>query len=129
MITADQILLHLLGDYLLQSDWMANGKRRSFSIATWHALAYSFPFLLLRPSPVAIAFIFGTHLLIDWLGLARYVVFAKNFLAPPAHWPKWANSWKTGYDHMRPEWLAVWLTIIADNTLHLVCNGIALKYL
>lgn len=28
-----------------------------------------------------------------------------------------------------PPWLSVWLLIIADNTLHLICNGIALAWL
>ena len=26
----------------------------------------------------------------------------------------------------KPAWLAVWLLIIADNTLHLICNGVAI---
>lgn len=29
----------------------------------------------------------------------------------------------------RPIWIRVWLTIIADNTLHLLCNALALAYL
>jgi len=41
----------------------------------------------------------------------------------------WAECSGTGYHQDRPVWLAVWLMIIADNTLHLICNGLALKFL
>lgn len=45
-----QLLLHLIGDYLLQSGWMAANKAKSHIAAFVHALVYSLPFLLLRPS-------------------------------------------------------------------------------
>jgi hypothetical protein len=34
----------------------------------------------------------------------------------------------TGYHKDKPPWMAVWLLIIADNTLHLLCNGLALAF-
>jgi len=37
----------------------------------------------------------------------------------------WASCVKTGYPALAPDWLAVWLLIIADNIMH----GLALKYL
>ncbi len=54
MITADQILAHLVGDYLLQSDWMAQRKRTSSSAAFVHAAVYAacfLPILGWNPSP------------------------------------------------------------------------------
>jgi len=42
----EQLILHLTGDYLLQSDWMALNKIKSNRAAATHALVYSLPFLL-----------------------------------------------------------------------------------
>lgn len=119
-VTGDQILCHLIGDYLLQSHWMATEKTKQSAAAAIHALTYTLPFNFLTTSLSALAFIVGTHFLIDRFRLARYVVWLKN------------GAWKstitaTGYRREIPDWLAVWLLIIADNTLHLICNGIALN--
>lgn len=126
MITADQLLLHAIGDYILQSDWMAIEKTKRHAAAFVHALAYSLPFLILRPSLIAWLIIFGTHELIDRYRLARYIVWAKNWLGPNK---PWAECSTTGYPADRPAWLTVWLLIIADNVLHVAINGAALKWL
>jgi hypothetical protein len=83
------------------------------------------PFLLLGGAR-AFLVIWSTHFLIDRFRLARFVVFAKNFLGWP--WPKWADCSATGYPSARPAWLAVWLLIAADNTLHLGINYAALRW-
>ncbi|MEY9506938.1 hypothetical protein ABIE87_006496 [Bradyrhizobium diazoefficiens] len=119
MITADQILAHLVGDYLLQSHWMAQNKAKQSLAAGIHAVSYTVPFLLLSQNWKAIAFICITHFLIDRFRLARWVVYLKNgYLGEVVT--------ATGYRDDVPPWLAVWLLIIADNTIHLICNGIAL---
>jgi hypothetical protein len=123
-----QLILHLFGDYVTQSDWMAQNKTKASFPAAVHALVYSLPFLLLTTHIVALLCIFGTHFLIDRFRLARYVVFAKNFLAP-GDFPVWADCSATGYPSARPAWLAVWLLIAADNTLHLAINYAALRWL
>jgi len=46
----EQLILHLTGDYLLQSDWMALNKIKNSRAAATHAFVYSIPFLLLQPS-------------------------------------------------------------------------------
>jgi len=81
-LTADALLCHLVGDYLLQSDWQAQEKTKSSVPAAAHALSYSLPFLFITRSLPALAFIILTHFLIDRFRLARYVCWAKNFLAP-----------------------------------------------
>lgn len=126
MITADQLTLHLIGDYILQSDWMAQNKTKDHLPAFVHALVYSLPFLVLGPSLPAWVVIFGTHFFIDRYRLARYVVWAKNWLGPNRPWSECKG---TGYPDDRPAWLAVWLLIIADNIMHIVINGAALRYL
>jgi hypothetical protein len=130
VISADQLVAHAVGDYLLQSDWMATEKtRRSFAAAV-HALAYTVAFLPLSPSLASLAVIAGTHFVIDRWRLARYVVWAKNWIAPPGHGPRpWRECAATGYAPDRPVWLATWLLIIADNTLHVLCNAAALRWL
>lgn len=128
MITADQLSAHAIGDYVLQSDWMANEKTKQSLAAACHAICYSLAFLIFRPSYGAFMVILGTHFVIDRWRLARYVVYAKNFLSPRP-WPKWEQCSGTGYPNTRPPWLAVWLLIIADNVMHVLINGLALRYL
>lgn len=126
MITADQLVAHAVGDYILQSDWMATEKTKQNAAAATHAITYTLPFLFLSPSPLALAVICGTHFAIDRWRLARYIVWAKNWLGPNK---PWSECSATGYPSDRPPWLAVWLLIIADNILHVLINGLALKYL
>lgn len=136
----EQLILHLIGDYVTQSDWMANGKTSKYGPAITHAIVYSLPFLLLGPSWPAFAVILTTHFFIDRFRLAKYVVWVKNLFYP---WPydegfggwlpenkyDWENCKATGYPSETPPFLAVWLMIIADNTMHLTINFLALEYL
>jgi hypothetical protein len=142
----EQLILHLLGDYVTQSDWMANNKTTKHIPALVHATVYSLPFLLLTRSPLALFVIWLTHFLIDRFRLAKYVVYVKNFIAPrsavmdsnkigpPVVWflktkYYWENCQATGYPSETPVWLAVWLMIIADNTMHLGINYLSLRFL
>lgn len=127
MFTADQILAHLVGDYLLQSDWMAQEKTKQTVAAAAHAVCYTLPFFFLTSSLLVLLWIGGTHFIIDRWRLARYICWGKNWLAPASDRPPpWRECLATGYDPSRPAWLSVWLLILADNTLHLLCNGLAL---
>ena len=123
------LLAHLVGDYLLQSHWMANEKTKHWWPAWAHALTYGVPFLLVTQSPAALAVIVGTHAVIDRYRLARHVVWAKNLVAPKPWRRPWRECSATGYPPDTPPWLAVWLMIIADNTIHLVINVAAVRYL
>lgn len=152
MVTADQLLAHAIGDYILQSDWMATEKTKKSIAALVHVIFYGIPFLLLRPSWSAMAVIVGTHFVIDRWRLARFVVWAKNHFAPrrplvghidtgpngrdrivswhglARHYP-WRESNETGYSNDGPKWLTFWLLIIADNIMHVAINGLALRCL
>lgn len=81
-ITADQLLCHAIGDYVFQSDWMAASKTQKTTAALAHVVTYTVPFLALTTSWKALLFIAGTHFVIDRWRLARYVCWAKNWLAP-----------------------------------------------
>jgi len=119
VFTADQIVAHLVGDYLLQSHWMATEKTRSHVAAGVHAATYTLPFLLITQSPLALAIILVTHFFVDRYRLARWVVWAKNGARGPVT--------ATGYSDDLPVWLSVWLLIIADNVLHILINGAAIS--
>jgi hypothetical protein len=123
----EQLLLHLIGDYLTQTDWMANEKTKRNAAALVHATVYTIPFLLLSPSFAALMVIGVTHYFIDRYRLARFVVFAKNWATNPGL--RWAACRATGYPETMPAWLSVWLLIVADNTLHLCINYAALRWL
>lgn len=123
------LLSHLAGDYLLQSDWMATEKTKRWWPAAVHAWVYGLPFLIFVHSPAAIAVIVVTHAVIDRYRLARHVVWLKNFAAPRSYWRPWRECRATGYPPDRPVWLAVWLMIVADDTLHLLINVAAVRWL
>ena len=83
MFTADQLVAHAVGDYILQSHWMATEKTKQHTAAAIHAITYTLPFLLITQSLAALAVICGTHFLIDRYRLARFVVWAKNGMRGP----------------------------------------------
>ncbi len=122
MITADQLVAHALGDYVFQSHWMAQHKTSRWLPALAHAATYGLAFILMA-SPAALAVIVVTHLLIDRFRLAKYAVWAKNLIAPAMPGPLTT----TGYPAGVPDWLAVWLMIAADNTIHVLVNGAAMS--
>lgn len=151
----EQLILHLFGDYVAQSGWMANNKTKRSWPALAHALVYSLPFLLLG-SLNAFAVICVTHFFIDRFRLARYMIWLKDVILSPillsgpepydcedyddytreldkfrAEWAVqgWANCSATGYPSQTPSFLAVWLMIACDNTMHLAINYAAIRWL
>ena len=143
-----QLILHLWGDYLTQSHWMSVEKTKRWWPALLHSTIYSLPFFLIG-SWKAVLVIWSTHVIIDRFRVARYVVWAKNFLGPrnvkcSSHHSScqcgyclyalgrnhpWIECSATGYHKDVPAWLSTWLMILADNTLHLTINYLALAYL
>lgn len=151
-----QLLAHLFGDYILQSDWMAQNKTKADAPAMIHALIYSLCFVPLiwfhgrdfRGAFACWIVIFISHFLIDRYRLACYVVWAKNHIGPKGwcysewngqeqtstpkrYWP-WRHCDEFGCTPNRmtnPAFLSAWLLIIADNTLHLAINYAALRWL
>lgn len=126
----EQALAHLIGDYVLQSDWTATTKTARSSAALIHAYVYGLPFVFVTQSPAALAVIVLSHFVIDRWRLARYVCYLSNMLAPRHAWPDHPISeTTTGYDESKPAFMAVWLLIIVDNTMHLAINYSAIRWL
>lgn len=125
-VIACVVLAHMVGDYIIQSDWMAQEKAKNMWVAQIHGFTYSLPFWFVTQSPLAIFVIFFTHAIIDHYRLARHLVWFKNQLAPkrfrPGHTP-------TGHSSDRPDWLSTWLLIIADNIVHILINVAAVIWL
>ena len=120
----EQLLAHLVGDYVLQNHWMATRKTSAWWPAIVHALCYGLPFLLLVDNALQWAVIVGTHLVIDRYRLAAL----------------WVRFWGIGTTGTLPKmldadvddappWLGVWLLIIVDNVAHLSINYAALRWL
>lgn len=127
------LIAHLLGDYVFQSDWMATGKLSRWWPAIVHGVTYTIPFALLALalggiSPLALAVICGTHIVIDRYRLAKYLVWLKNQVGPRRLRPGWPPS-ATGYPAHVPAGAATILMIVADNTIHLAINWAAVVWL
>ncbi len=117
-----QLILHLIGDYITQNEWMALNKalpsRKGYLACFIHATIYSLPFLFIG-SVNAFLIIYISHFLIDKYKLAVYVIKLKNW--------QWQSK-NFGFNAETPIWLSMWLFIIIDNIIHIVFNFIALKY-
>lgn len=113
----NQLIAHLIGDYWLQTSWMAFNKEKSWAAAGAHVFMYMSVFAAFHilgffsMSIPAFAVIGGTHLLIDRFGLMKRLCLHLNDL------------------NKAPESLKIWLPIIWDNTAHLTINFLALYYL
>lgn len=123
---AQILLAHVIGDYFLQSHWMANEKTKRLWPAIVHGVTYTIPFAFITQNPLTLLIIAGTHVIIDRWRLAKYVCWAKNLLGPKAYR---APLTATGYPVETPVWLAVWLMIIVDNTMHVLINYGAITWL
>lgn len=119
-----ELLAHLFGDYVVQSDWMASEKIKKHGPAAVHAATYTACFLPITRNWKALAVIGSTHFVIDRWRLAKHVCWAKNQVAPK-EWRPWHTP--TGYSTDKPNWMSVWLLIICDNTMHITINNWALR--
>lgn len=138
-----QLIIHGIGDYFLQTDWQALNKKKSGWVGFWaclkHCITYSLPFLFIG-SWKAVLIIFITHFIIDRTNIVAYALAIKNGV-----W-KWKYNWDNdnqanppnlqvpdisnfGFGLDRPFAISIWLYIICDNLLHIICNYLALRYL
>lgn len=134
-----QLLCHLVGDYFLQSDWMALNKNKRTIPCLIHVILYTVPFLVLTVSPLALLLIATSHFVFDRWSLAKYPVWFKNYMNPSFSNQPFDKCSVTGYyddwlndpnePDVRPKFITTWLYIISDNTCHLICNYLILASL
>ncbi len=95
-------LAHLIGDYLLQNDWMASGKKSSSWICLAHVATYLLPFLFCGLAWWQLVFIAAQHFAQDrtmFIGWFMRVKGSGQFAQPP---------------------MAPWSIIVADNIVHVL---------
>lgn len=145
----EQLLVHILADYGLQSDWQALNKSKRTIPCLVHVLIYTSCFLLLTTSWKALLFIGATHFFFDrWHTPIRRFRWLCGHLNPQLSYPPFEYCNTTGYyddspyntkkptpeiiekfGNPRHFFITIWLYIIHDNFLHLVCNYFALTFL
>ena len=135
-----QLIIHGIGDYFLQTDWQALNKKKPGWLGFWaclkHCIIYSLPFLFIG-SWKAVLVIFVTHFIIDRTNLVAYLLAIKNNVKKKPV-PEGKMGWtfpymyditNFGFGLERPFTISIWLYIICDNLLHLICNYLAIKFL
>ena len=105
------IVAHLVGDYLLQNDWMATGKKQRHWICSVHVIAYLIPFLFLPLSWLSLVLIGIQHWLQDRWGFVGWY---------------FKHSGKEAFS--KPP-MAPWSWIVVDNVFHLAWIVIVIAYL
>jgi hypothetical protein len=125
-VIAEILVAHLVGDYILQSHWMATEKLKRWWPAVAHGLMYTLPFIFITQSPLALLVIAGTHIVIDRYRLARHVSWLKNQIGPKRSRPEGHTA--TGYSVYTADYMSVWLMILTDNTMHILINIAAVKW-
>lgn len=150
-------LCHFIGDFWLQSDWMALNKNKQTWNCLVHVLIYTAVFLFITTSWKALLFIGVTHFLIDRFPIVlKRLIWWKNHF-PTGSYPPWEWCDSTGYfddspyntykvNEKREAWIrghnlattygpprhffiTIWIYITIDNSLHLLCNLAALLLL
>jgi len=127
-----QLILHGIGDYFLQTDHQALNKKKPGWLGFWacfkHCVTYSLPFLFIG-SWLAVLIIFITHFIIDRTNLVAYLLAFKNNVKRYDGNNVEYDIRNFGFGLYRPFAISVWLYIICENLLHIICNYLALTYL
>lgn len=140
------LLCHFVPDFWLQSDWCAMNKSKKSWNCLVHVFIYTSCFLILTTSWKALLFIGITHFILDrWHVILKRMIWLKNHF-PTLDYPPYKycdtsgyyddspyNTYRDGevrgYGRPRLFFITMWLYIIQDNLLHLICNLIALTIL
>ncbi len=108
----EAIIGHLVGDYLLQTDWMALNKKHSTPICAVHCSVWTLSVCL-----------FGG---LGWMAAA--VLFVTHFIQDRTTIiPWWMDH--IGQSAFRSGPLAPWSVIIVDNVWHIVTIWAVVKFL
>lgn len=104
------IIGHLVGDYLLQNDWMAIEKKRNPMVATLHSVVWSMSVMMFS----------GWGEIQEWHGLVVFsCLVTPHFVQDHTmivHW--WMKL--IGQEQFAKPPLAPWSVIVVDNVWHIV---------
>lgn len=96
------LLAHFIGDYLLQNDWMAKGKKNDYRICLVHVFCYLIPFVFTPLSWWQITLI----------GIQHFLQDRSNFVA-------WYMKTMGKSDFMKPPF-SPFSYILMDNLFHII---------
>ena len=103
-------LAHLVGDFLIQTDWMAKGKKTKSWICAVHVLTYLTPFIILQ---------------FTWWQLVAIGV--QHFIQDRTGFVLWLMR-KTGHRAFAEPPMSPWSVIVTDNILHLVWIALVIEF-
>lgn len=104
------IYAHLIGDFLLQTDWMAQGKKQNSWICLIHVITYMVPFALTTLDAWQLLLIALQHFIQDRTDFVLWMMRhtgKENFTEPPS---------------------APWSIIVVDSIVHILFVAI-IEYL
>lgn len=122
------LLPHVVGDYVLQNDWMAQRKTILWRAAILHALMYGLPFApLIALGALDVegwGVVVSSHAVIDRLRWGRILAGWLGVGNPKAWAVRMCLKLDPGAQITdAPTPLALWLPIIVDNALHMMINA------
>ena len=98
----EMIIGHLVGDYILQNDWMAINKKRSTPICVLHCALW------------AASVLFFTGWGWEWFGVLLVAHFVQDRWSLVSRWMD-----MIGQKQFRTGLYAPWSMVVVDNVLHL----------
>ncbi|REB10129.1 DUF3307 domain-containing protein [Sporosarcina sp. BI001-red] len=103
------IVGHLIGDYLLQTNWMASGKATKWAPLLTHCFVYT--------SVVSVAFLISTGMISFWMVV---IIFLSHIILDRRRFVAWWALAIMGVKEGEP----AWLLIIADQVFHIIVLAI-----
>jgi hypothetical protein len=102
------IYAHLIGDYLLQNDWMAGNKKKNSWICLVHIITYMIPFLLTD---------------LSWIQLL--LIAAQHYIQDRTYFVAWfcrvTNKFQMDFNKF-------WGHVIVDNVIHILWMAAVAHY-
>ena len=95
-------IAHLIGDYILQNDWIASRKKKSSLVCLLHVMLYLIPFLFSS---------------LPWWKLG--LIGLQHFIQDRTNIVVWFIKFKGGQQFCLPP-MAPWSIIVTDNVIHVV---------
>lgn len=111
MFNISYILAHFIGDFLLQNDWMAVGKKKNSFICTVHVTLYILPFFLTELSLLQISLIYIQHWIQDRTTFIKW----------------WCSITKSFQSELEKDSLP-WGHFIVDQIFHFIWMWIVVSY-
>lgn len=106
------LLAHLIGDFLLQNDYLASGKKTSSGICTVHVMFYLVPFMSLLSIGLLFLSLYQGLLFLSLVGLQHWLQDRWSVIP-------WFMRLARQHNFAKAP-MAPWSVIVVDNTWHLL---------